>query len=215
MARVKNTLIGRASGSVGETTFLTYKKINVLRAKMSHQTNPNSIPQQTKRNSYNGLYGLFLLLKPLLIFGLRDSFRKMDLKNFFFKLNYKSNISSPVPPTVIIDYENIRVSMGLEEIYSNPFSYYQSSPRRIRIFFTTPIGSPTNPDDLIYVVFVNLTQNIAVYSLGEKTRSDGIVLINLATTWLETDVILCYYFFINHETKKKTKSKMVFPLYVS
>lgn len=33
MARVQNTLIGRASGSVGGATFTTWKGINVLKSK--------------------------------------------------------------------------------------------------------------------------------------------------------------------------------------
>lgn len=60
MAIVQNPIIGRASGSVGESTLQKWRRLNVLRSKPSVQYNPNTPAQIANRKRFGGCSDFYI-----------------------------------------------------------------------------------------------------------------------------------------------------------
>lgn len=112
MATSQNTLIGRASGSVDGVTFLTIFRKNVMRAKMSHQTNPSSIAQRLQRSKYGQLMGLYADWISVVNIGLESQRKKMTIVNLFQSLNIKNVFTDNMDGTATLNYESLQISKG-------------------------------------------------------------------------------------------------------
>lgn len=112
MARVQNTLIGRSSGSVSQTTFLTWKTINVVRSKMSHQTNPKTQLQRNQRMRYNLLREFYKNFQNGIDIGFASRTRKRSAFNAFMARNLKPENFIGDAPTMSIDYSKLVLAYG-------------------------------------------------------------------------------------------------------
>lgn len=112
MARVQNTLIGRASGSVGNVVFLTWKLLNVTRSKPLTVANPNTVPQQSYRNKYGFAVSLYNAIRLLVDAGLKNQAVKMTTQNQFLKQNLGKSINTAGTPAVIFTPSKFILSIG-------------------------------------------------------------------------------------------------------
>ena len=113
MARVQNTLIGRASGSVGNVVFLTWKLLNVTRSKPVSVENPNTVPQQSYyRNKYGFAVSLYNAIRLLVDAGLKNQAVKMTIQNQFLKQNLGKSINTAGTPAVIFTPSKFVLSIG-------------------------------------------------------------------------------------------------------
>lgn len=91
MARTQNTIIGRASGSVGEVTFSTWKGVNVIKQKAVTVANPDTEPQKVRRAMINKGTKTFQRSPELLTAGFREVARNMSSFNAFMSANMATN----------------------------------------------------------------------------------------------------------------------------
>lgn len=112
MARVQNTLIGRASGSVDEVTFLTIFRQNVIRAKMAHQTNPNSTAQQAQRFKYNTLLELYENGKDVIDIGFKKYSPNRTPWNSFMAYNSKAMFTNNGTSVPDMDITKLQTGRG-------------------------------------------------------------------------------------------------------
>lgn len=113
MATVQNVLIGRSSGSVGGTVFLTYKGVNVTRSKPLFVTNPQTFLQTQQRYKFSFLRDFYNKSGVIINQGFVDVRRKQSLLNAFMSLNIKAIFTNNYPNMPILIPDSIVVSRGL------------------------------------------------------------------------------------------------------
>lgn len=199
MARVQNTLIGRASGSVGEVVFLTWKGINVTRAKPSSVYNPDTIPQQRQRNTFAQTVGLYNALKPILQDSLKTRNRLMTLFNYYQSLIMSNVFSDNGDGTVGIIPEKLVMSKGL----LSPLKIINVSPERSpgtsQIDYSTETIFGQNPTDKIHVVIFNKEENLFQWYMNVGTRSAGSLYFNVSPLVGATPFFHIYVFSSNEQ----------------
>lgn len=174
MARVQNTLIGRASGSVGEVVFLTWRLINVTRAKPESVANPNTILQQQQRNRFGGIVGLYNLngyaadqatthMQAILKLGLKNRNRKMTLFNFFQKLNQQNCFDNVGDGSVAFLPENLKLSYGLEITASSKITTANNGANQFIWSSDNSNLNADNEDNYFAAVYWNETQNVWIF----------------------------------------------------
>lgn len=200
MARSQNTLIGRASGSVGEVTFLTWKAVNVIRAKMSHQTNPNSPSQAAQRFKYNFILSFYQAHKEFINIGLKGSNRKMTIYNLFQNQNLKSIFINNFPSLPIVDYSKIQISKGL--LNKPIISSMGISPPPFGVFANIPAGQKIDASHVywLYVIGYNWTNGQWESHNLQYFNSFTQVYFEFADFPDPTDNLATYAFFVNRTT---------------
>lgn len=155
MARVQNTLIGRASGSVGEVVFLTWRLINVTRSKPVSVSNPNTILQQQQRNRFGATVELYRILKEVLAVGLKNRNRKMTLFNFFQYLNQQNCFDNVGDGTVAFLPEHLIISYGLAQKLKQGGIQTLEVEGIVRVLFAGGNPPVENDNDLFFGVAFN------------------------------------------------------------
>lgn len=200
MARSQNTLIGRSSGSVGEVTFLTWKAVNVIRAKMSHQTNPNSPGQAAQRFKYNFILSLYQAHKELINIGLKNSNRKMTIYNLFQNQNLKSIFINDFPNLPTVDYSKIQFSKGL---FKKPIiSKMGIAPPPFGVYAEIPTNQKVDTSHVywLYVIGYNwangesISHNLQYFNAFER------IFFEFPTFPSPGDNVATYAFFVNRTT---------------
>jgi hypothetical protein len=202
MATVQNTLIGRASGSVGEVVFLTWKLINITRAKPASVANPDTVPQQTQRNMFGQVVGLFQVLKPILKVGLANRNRKMTIFNRFQKFNMPQAFQDVGGGLVALVPENLKISYGL--MVKTPIASIDSlggdaSVDLVWESVNIPLGSSLN--DIAYAFVINQTQGTFAYAFGQLRQND-IMQLDFSSNNQIGDILQAYLFFVSPDGKK-------------
>lgn len=200
MARSQNTLIGRSSGSVGEVTFLTWKAINVIRAKMSHQTNPNSPGQAAQRFKYNFILSLYQAHKELINIGLKGSNRKMTIYNLFQNQNLKSIFINNFPSLPAVDYSKIQLSKGL--LNKPIISFIGISPSPPGLFANIPSNQKVDPSHVYWLYIIGYNWSNGQWQ-SHSTQYFNLpiqVVFQFADFPDPTDNLATYAFFVNRTT---------------
>lgn len=205
MARVQNTLIGRASGSVDGVTFLTIFRKNVMRAKMSHQTNPNSTAQQSQRFKYNTLKTLYDYGKSILDIGFRYYSINQTPWNAFMKYNSKTVFQNNGTAVPNVNMFNLSIARGVIERHRTGESNLFSNADAYQVFWFATVPYRGTPDDIAHVVVINLTKGL-VFIDSSVTRKDEVVYIFSDVNLDPTDVSISYVFFQNPITNEVSDS---------
>lgn len=201
MARVQNTLIGRASGSVGNVVFLTWKLLNVTRSKPMSVANPNTIPQQWQRNRFAETVALYNLLKMPLSLGLVNRNRKMTLFNAFQHWNQQNMFTNNPDGSINFIPENMVLSKGLG--VKTPFSLFDYPGPNVHIqpIWNEALQMGQSDEDLLCLVWFNITQNRYLISVGEYNRTQSGVEIDTGAIVGGGNPQVCWSFFYNPTTK--------------
>lgn len=200
MARVQNTLIGRASGSVDNVTFLTIFRKNVIRAKMSHQTNPNTALQQQQRNKFGYIVELYRLLKPILIIGLKNRNRKMTIFNFFQYLNQQNAFTNLGGGAIQFNPEALKISYGLIPVTPIADLFFFSGTNDVGVLTNLELGPGQSYTDSFIIVAFNETQQKWAISNQVYTRPADFKVIELPTDMEVGDIINVWLYSINNST---------------
>jgi hypothetical protein len=114
MALVQNTLIGKASGSVGNVTFAGWKGLQVMKSK---STNNYSDPTQTQLNNNSKFAVITAFARSILLYitaGFKAGAVGKSEYNVFTQENRYSQVVTGTPGNYIVDTEAIIVSKGPE-----------------------------------------------------------------------------------------------------
>lgn len=196
MARVQNTLIGRASGSVGMVVFLTWRLLNVTRSKPSSVANPNTIPQQYQRNRFAQTVGLYQLLRPILEVGFINRNRKMTLFNAFQHWNMKTAFQDAGGGLAEFLPQNLIVSKGLLQVKKINNVIAQNGYTSCEWYWPGNInGIGLSYFDKAYCCAINMTQGTIAMSLGTAMRNINYAISNFTSNCESGDYIIAYVFF--------------------
>lgn len=180
MARVQNTLIGRASGSVGQVEFLTWKGINVTRAKPMSVVNPNTVFQQTYRDLYGQMVGYYRQLLPFLKFSFKTRNRKMTIFNYFQKQNMPHAFLDNGDGTVTLIPKNLIISKGLLPNFRLLSSTIRHTGQDCTFLWSSAIGNGRSfSDKLSIILFCVETKE---FQVNQFVAQRNTTLVNIPVT---------------------------------
>ena len=171
MAIVANTLIGRASGSVGNATFSQWKGLNILKAKIAVMTNPRSSLQQANRARFVALLGFAKLWRPILQFGFKEYAGRMSWMNRFMSVNSSNGF---------LDWDNVentwvtypgKLVIAEGSLFPTPFVVSDADTASIVVNFAGTATNNQATNDRVFVLVS--TKNETKFMLGTVPRADG------------------------------------------
>lgn len=178
MAIVANTLIGRASGSVGNATFSQWKGLNILKAKIAVMTNPRSSLQQANRARFVALLGFAKLWRPILQFGFKEYAGRMSWMNRFMSVNSHNDFLKwdDLESSWTTQPGSLVIAEG--SLYPTPFVVSDADTASIVVNFAGTATNNQATNDRVFVLVS--TQNETKFMLGTNTRADGSATIPLS-----------------------------------
>lgn len=195
MAKVQNTLIGRASGSVGGATFTTWKGINVLKSKPESVANPRTLGQISQRNRLSIMVAVYRLIALAISIGFKTRAVGKSAYNAFVSANITVATSVDASGNATLNYGALKVSLGTIGSTAITSINATAGDPDVEINFNNsvnPIGGAQN--DVAYaVVYNDATQTWETASAN--IRADGTVDISLVNLPVSGRNLECYLFF--------------------
>ncbi|QIA08259.1 DUF6266 family protein [Draconibacterium halophilum] len=193
MAKVANVLIGKSSGSVGGTTFSSWKGINVLKAKPTVVANPQTDKQKAQRAAFSFMVGLYRTLVAVIVIGFKELAVKKSQFNAFQSANLKAAFDLSAPPAATLLPAEVSISKGT--IADTPIDTVVASEAANTVVFnyadTANDPGQSAGDKPLMVVF-NETKEEWTCKVGAATRGDGTDSLPMLEGWEEADVLHCY-----------------------
>lgn len=210
MARVSNTLIGKASGSVGNATFSSWKGINVLKEKATTVANPNTIPQQNQRVGFALFVEVFRKIPTVVRLGFKKLAVKQSEFNAFIAANVPNALNFGVPGSPVIDAGDVFISKGT--LAGTVITSILADRSNNSILIAFPIGI-TGPGqsltDLSLGAVYNSTRNDWAASPATEVRSAGTCTIVMPAIWAVADVVTGYLGFANQLDGNSSDSQSI------
>ncbi|MGB5802611.1 MAG: DUF6266 family protein [Vibrio anguillarum] len=195
MAKVQNTLIGRASGSVGGSTFTTWKGINVLKSKAVSVANPRTLGQVSQRSRLSVMVAIYRLLAEIITIGFKTRAIGKSAYNAFTSSNILDATTVDAQGVASVNYPNLKLALGTMGSLQIDGVTAGAGQSQCEVEFddsASPIGS--NINDLAYMVAYNVRLNEWIASSG-TARSNGTADANFSANILAGDTIHTYLFF--------------------
>lgn len=201
MATTQNTLIGRASGSVGNVVFLTWKGINVTRSKPVSVSNPNTNDQQFQRNKFSILRQWFFGNRDIIKRGVQKLTRKKTDLNSFLQINLKTVVFLGSPPTPILKPELVQISLGSLPIANITLIQPSASFEGVRVSWNEQVVGKQTNEDLIYILAWNQTQNLFAFTSVGTQRDKSPVTLEFGSLLQSGDNIHVYQYAVSSNRK--------------
>jgi hypothetical protein len=207
MARVSNTLIGHASGRVGNAVFSTWKGINVLKEKPSSVANPDTDNQQMRRSALSQVVSIFRQAPA----AIRAGFKKLAVSksewNAFASNALRFSFDFSSPPTALLVPDDLLVSKGT--ISETPISTVTADVSSTTIVVTYP-ATAADPGqsltDNAIIVGYNSTLNDWTGNIATGIRSAGTASIPIPGSWVAGNSIVVYLAFYNPLSQESSDS---------
>ena len=124
MATIKNGILGKFNGSVGNITGYNLAGQMVVREKAINVANPSTPAQEAQRANLKYAIEIYKVLKPLLIYSLRERDKKQTVFSEFLRLNLNTSIvnSTVDLDKLIISKPNspsVELALELETVINN------------------------------------------------------------------------------------------------
>lgn len=193
MARVSNVLIGKTSGSVGGTTFSSWKGINVLKSKPTVVANPKSDKQLAQRAAFSFMVALYRIITGVVRIGFKELAIGKSEFNAFTGANLKSAFDLSSPPDATFLPENLKISKGT--ISDTDFSVGPITTATLVAQLEYPLTASLpgqSATDKPLVVVYNETKDQFYSEIPDATRADGTANVSLPQDWEANDELRFY-----------------------
>lgn len=203
---VQNPLIGRAKKSLANTTFTTWKGLNVLKSKPISVEDPQTDGQITQRLRMTGIVAFYRMISSAVQLGFKERAIGKSEYNAFVSANIIAGTSVSLPSTVTLVYSAISVALGT--IYQTVMTSVTPSAAGDTVTFVWD-GAELLPGqsatDKFNAVIKGSNNSLVVLSLEGAARTAGTEVVTV--TGLDaTDVLECYTFFTKADGSKSSDS---------
>jgi hypothetical protein len=206
MAITQNTLIGRASGSVGGATFATWKGKNVLKSKATSVANPNTAPQQLARSIFSSAVAVYRMAASLFSVGFAQLAVGQSAYNAFTSVNILDDAFDLASPGVIANKANFKASKGT--LSPTPIVNISGdvSSNEVSIEWDgSPSGDQLTTDQL-FVLVIKANGEKLISQEAVETRNSVTSIVSGATGMVVGQVYSAYMFFYQPSTRKVSNS---------
>lgn len=207
MAIVSNVLIGKASGSVGNATFSTWKGKNVLKEKAASVANPNTDPQKMRRSALTQIVAIFRLISAVAVLGFKKQAIGKSAFNAFSGTALKNSFNYTAPPAATFVPADLLISKGT--ISSTEISSVTADRSNDNIVFVYPediSGPGQSLSDIAIMACYNTTRSQWASSNLANTREDGSSEIAMPSAWQTGDALVVYLGFYNAASGESSDS---------
>lgn len=198
MAKVANVLIGKASGSVGGTTFSSWKGINVLKSKPTIVANPQTDAQTVQRAAMAYIVAIFRIMVAVINLGFKEMAVKKSAYNAFTAENVKNSMDCTNPPTPTFVPANFKISKGT--ISDTAITSVVADKSDGTVLFTFPntaaLPGQSATDKPLMAVF-NEDKGAWISGVGAGTRNTGSDSLAIPAAWVAGDTLHCYCGFVD------------------
>lgn len=207
MAIVSNTLIGKSSGSVGGTTFSSWKGKNVLKAKPVSVANPKTNKQMAQRASLAAAVAFYRQASTVLNLGFKGLASGKSAYNAFASQAVKNAWSYNDSATPAYDPSELKISSGSiaqtkltsKEIEIPAKAVVVSYPKTVQ-------GAGQSLTDRLLIVVQNQTKGIVEGFVTNKTRNDETATVNFSGEVAEGDTINIWAGFVSADGLRASDS---------
>ncbi len=207
MAKVANVLIGKSSGSVGGTTFSSWKGINVLKAKPTVVANPQTDKQTAQRAAFSYLVALYRTIAAVVLLGFKEMAVKKSQFNAFQSANLKGAFDLSAPPAATIIPESVMISKGTIAITEIAELTADDNEKELSFSFSDQANLPGQSlTDIPILVVFNETKATWVAAVIDATRAAGGVVYDYPVNWEVDDTLHIYVGFVNADGSKASDS---------
>lgn len=198
MSVVSNTLIGHASGSIGNATFSTWKGKNVLKSKATSVANPKTPGQLQQRMAFTKLLILFRFIPAIIKAGFKKLAVGKSEYNAFMAYNSVNAINRSTPGVATVIAANLKVAKGTIATTAIVAPTRSRAANVIDASWSYASLAPGQSlsDKAILVAF-NTTQNKVVGIEGFNIRGNGDTGVAMPTDWAVGDSVTTYLAFYN------------------
>jgi hypothetical protein len=199
MAKVSNVLIGKASGSVGNATFSTWKGINVLKEKAVSVANPRTDKQIMRRSALTQVTAIARQLIGVIALGFKKLAIKKSAYNAFQSDALKNAFDYAGAPVATFQPTDMKVSKGSMAATALTASSRSLADARFKLEWDPGIiGVGQSASDTPVSAAYNVTKD--TWGVGEQqnTRADGIVDIVIPAGSVIGDNIVLYLGFFSN-----------------
>lgn len=151
MALVQNVLIGKASGSVGEATFTTWKGKNVLKSKAQNGYSNPSQAQLNNNEKFAVMVALYRSIAGIVTSGFKAQANGQSEYNGFMQENRYSETVTGSPGSYKVDTSKLMISKG-PEFTSSLGNFAKIGGPANNIQVTWDVSNPNLPSDTPVVV---------------------------------------------------------------
>lgn len=206
MARVQNTLIGHASGSIGGVTFTSWKGLNVAKGKPTSVANPRSVGQVAQRFRQKNALRLFRPLSTVVNIGYLLQAVGMSAYNAFMSENMKNSAVSSTDGNPILNPPYVQIAKGTLDLTTIFSATRDNSAHTIEVAWDGSVLGNKLATDVPYAAVIKIDGTVLFASALAAFRDDGSYSITgFPVGSLSTDVHL-YLFFYQPSTRKASDS---------
>lgn len=174
MARVSNPLIGKTSGSVGGTTFTTWKGINVLKTKPISVANPKTDKQLAQRAALSETVALYREMSDIISLGFKSLAVKMSPYNAFTSDALKNAYEFDGSDTPTFKPSGFKITKGSIAPTLMQSKEIQIAAKTVVVFYkptADAAGQSLNDKPILFIK--NVTKKWREAVVANSTRADG------------------------------------------
>jgi hypothetical protein len=207
MAVVQNTLIGKASGSVGGSTFSSWKGKNILKAKATEVANPQKPKQMARRAVFTTLVAWYRLLSSVIIVGFTELAVGMSTFNAFTSENIKNAYNWSDKENPVFIPASFKISKGSISATAIATAVIDDSDNNAVVTWVkTPLLPGQALIDPAIIAIYNLTLTDWLFPITAATRTAETLTVTIPATWVSTNECYVYLGFTNIEGTKAADS---------
>lgn len=207
MAKVANVLIGKASGSVGGTTFSSWKGINVLKSKPVIVANPQTDAQTAQRVAFAFIVAVFRIMVGVLQLGFKEMAVKMSAFNAYSSHNLKAAMDLSSPPTATFVPANFKISKGtISDTVIGGVAADKSDGTVVFTYANTANLPGQSATDKPVIAVYNEDKDEWTSKVETAVRTTGAGSIAIPSTWVAGDTLHLYVGFVDAAGAKASDS---------
>jgi hypothetical protein len=206
MAITSNTLIGKASGSIGGVTFSSWKGKNVAKSKPSSVANPNTAGQQTSRRKMSFIVAFYRMIAAVVNVGFLQMAVGKSAYNAFASTNLLNGAVTDNGTIASLVPENLLVAKGTLDQEQDFTILADASDNNISLDWSASASGNQLTTDNAYAVAFSATGEYLGALQGEDRRMDGGIGIAPVRPLVIGETIHVYLFFYQASTRKVSDS---------
>jgi Family of unknown function (DUF6266) len=207
MARVSNTLIGKASGSVGNATFSTWKGINVLKEKAVSVANPNTDLQIMRRSALSQTVAIYRQISAAVQVGFKKLATGMSSYNAWARNALKDAFDYSAAPVATFVGADLKISKGTISATAMGAIVADVSNATITVAHSITVDAPGQSlTDLSILAAYNSTLNEWASSSNAGLRNVSPSSMPLPGAWVAGNNVQVYLGFYNAASGESSDS---------
>ena len=186
MARIKEEVSERLSGSIGKVVACTWKGIPYLRSLPGYVNDPKTKKQLNQRSRFSIALSLLRPLAPLLRIGFREEAKGQSAFNAAMSYTMRYALKD-TPEGVAVDYRHVKVSQGALTVATQTQVELGDGKAVFTWNKSCRSGDAKPYDHVLTAVFHKPSQQ-AVYETAGTFRSEGRAELAYPKEWRKEDV---------------------------